>query len=159
LNERVVLPVVPVSTFIYDPDPSLIRAGVLDSFAAAHGLSRIVAGVDYLTGGRLLSTPFLSAFQVQSVHRLDMKRLRRLIAERDLGPLEVKLKGLDLAPETLRSQLRPKGSRPATLILVGGAGPAWAIVARRVSSGCRSECEGRSRSSSGPARWLRNSSE
>ncbi len=126
------VPAVPVSTFVFDPDPSLLRAGLLDSFAAAHGLNRIAADVDYLTSNRLLNAPFLTAFEVQSVHRLDLKQLRRLVAEQDLGPLEIKIRGLDLAPEHVRTQLRARGTRSGTLILSGGTGPARAIIARRV---------------------------
>ncbi len=125
------VPVVPVSAFVYDADPALLRVGLLDSFAAAHGLNRIAADIDYLTGDRLVNTPFLTPFEVQSVHRLDLKQLKRLVAEQDLGPMEIKMRGLDLAPETLRTQLRARGSHPATLILAGGAGPAKAILARR----------------------------
>ncbi|MGA2705088.1 MAG: class I SAM-dependent methyltransferase [Isosphaeraceae bacterium] len=125
------VPVVPVSAFVYDPDPALLRVGLLDSFAAAHGVNRIAADIDYLTGDRLVNTPFLTPFAVQSVHRLDMKQLRRLVAEQELGPVEIKMRGLDLAPETLRTQLRVRGSHPATLILAGGVGPARAILAQR----------------------------
>ena len=128
------VPVVPVSAFVYDPDPALLRAGLLDSFAAAHGLNRIAADIDYLTGDRLVNTPFLAPFEVQSVHRLDVKQLKRLVAEQDLGPVEIKMRGLDLTPETLRTQLRVRGSHPATLILAGGVGPARAILAQRPST-------------------------
>ncbi len=132
VSEYFQVPVVSVSAFVYDPDPALLRSGLLDSFAAAHGLNRIKADIDYLTGDRLVRTPFLAAFEVQSVHGLDVKQLRRLVAEQDLGPLEIKVRGLDLAPETLRARLRPGGSHPATLILAGGAGTAMAILTGRV---------------------------
>jgi len=128
------VPVAPVSLYVYDPDPSLLRSGLLDSFAAAHGLCRIAADVEYLTSDHLVSTPFLSAFQVRSVHPLDLKQLRHLISQEDLGPLEIKQRGLGLSPEALRKQLRPRGSQPATLILAGGAGTARAVLARRLLS-------------------------
>ncbi|MGZ3486641.1 MAG: THUMP-like domain-containing protein, partial [Isosphaeraceae bacterium] len=70
-------------------------------------------------------------FEVQSIHRLDMKRLKRMVAEQDLGPVEIKMRGLGLTPETLRTQLRVRGSHPATLILAGGVGAARAILAQR----------------------------
>jgi THUMP domain-like/RNA cap guanine-N2 methyltransferase len=133
-GESLRAPVVSVSTFLYDPDPALLRSGLLDSFALAHGLSRISTDIDYLTGDRLVNTPFLTPFEVQSVHRLDMKQLRRLVAGHNLGPLEIKVRGLDLAPEMLRTQLHVRGSHPATLILAGGAGPARAILAIRPST-------------------------
>jgi hypothetical protein len=127
-----VVPITPVSTYIYDTDPALPRAGLLDSFAAAHGLCRTAGGVDYLTGPGLVESPFLSAFQVEEVLPFDLKRLRRLVADMDLGPLEIKLRGLNTTSEQIRRQLRPRGSHPATLILVGGRERARAILAQRV---------------------------
>jgi hypothetical protein len=125
--------VLPALSYVYDPDPALLRSGLLDSFAKAHGLGRIAADVDYLTGDRFVDTRLLAAFRVLSVHPLDLRRLRRVIAGSELGsPLEIKVRGLDLRPEQLRTQLRAHGTHPATLILVGGSGPARAIVAQRV---------------------------
>lgn len=53
------------------------------------------------------------------------------MAERGLGPLEIKTRGIDVAPEALRKRLRPEGTTPATLLLMGGRGPARAVLARR----------------------------
>jgi THUMP domain-like/RNA cap guanine-N2 methyltransferase len=131
--ERFRVPTAAVAAYVYDPDPALPRAGLLDSFTAAHGLCRIADDVDYLTSESLLATAFLTPFEVQGVFPLDLKRLRRLVAQENLGPLEIKLRGLDLLPEKLRDRLHPRGSRPATLILVGGSGPARAILARRLA--------------------------
>jgi hypothetical protein len=126
------VPVAPVSAYVYDPDPALLRAGLLDSFAAAHDLGRIADGVDYLTGARLVETPFLAAFHVEEVLPFDVKRLRKRVSQRGLGPLEIRLRGLSIPPEQVRSRLRPHGSLPATLILVGGQGRARAVVAQRI---------------------------
>ena len=59
----------PPSDWIFDPDPSLIRAGLLDGFARMHRLSRVAEGVDYLTGPEPVGTSFLSAFAVHQVPR------------------------------------------------------------------------------------------
>ena len=131
-----------ISTWVFDPDPALVRSGLLDGFAAAHDLARIAPGIDLLTGPTLATTPFLAPFEVREVLQLDLKRLRRLVADRGVGPLEIKPRGLDIRPETLRARLRPEGPHPATLLLIGGPGPARAILAdrpadhpRRVGSG------------------------
>jgi hypothetical protein len=108
-----------------------VRAGLLDGFAAAHGLQRMSAGVDILTATELVASPFLSAFEVLEELPVDLKRLRSAVARLGLGPLEIKVRGLDLRPETLRSQLRPPGPNPATLLLVGGPGLHRAILAQR----------------------------
>ena len=123
--------VAPISAWIFDPDPALVRSGLVSSFAEVHGLSRCAEGVDFLSGGDRVDTPFLAAFEVVDVFPFDVKTLRRVVAGRGLGPLEIKPRGLDVRPEELRRRLRPPGPHPATLLLVGGPGPARAVLAHR----------------------------
>jgi hypothetical protein len=121
----------PLLSWIYDPDPSLIRAGLLDRFAQAHGLRRVAFDVDYLTGDERLETPFLDAFAVREVCSLDLKHLRRMIAGHRLGALEIKVRGVDITPEALRARLKPRGTEAATLLVIGGAGSARGVLAQR----------------------------
>ena len=95
-------PVTAPKSLIYDPDPSLIRAGLLDGFAQAHQLGRVADGVDYLTSGHLVASPFLSAFELLEVSSLDLKALNRLIAKHQVGTLDIKVRGIDVTPEALR---------------------------------------------------------
>jgi hypothetical protein len=120
-----------LSEWVFDPDPSLIRAGLLDGFARRHGLYRIAEGVDYLTGADPVETPFLAAFAVREVSSLDPRHLRRMLERHDVGTLEIKVRGVDVTPESLRARLKPRGSEPATLLIMGGPGPARAVLARR----------------------------
>jgi hypothetical protein len=122
----------PLDHWVFDPDPSLVRSGLLDGFARANGLARIVAGVDLLTGPSRVDSTFLAAFEVVETGPLDLKWLRREVTKRALGPLEIKTRGLDQTPEVYRARLRPPGPNPATLILIAEHdGPALAILARR----------------------------
>lgn len=133
LSEQRTVPVLPPASWVYDPDPALIRSGLLDGFATAHGLARCADGIDFLTSPELLVSPFLTAFETLEVLPLDVRKLKRIVAERRLGPLEIKTKGLDLRPETLRPILRPPGPNAATLLLIGGRGPAQAIISQRTA--------------------------
>ena len=122
----------PLGGWAFDPDPTLVRSGLLDGFASRHGLKRIAAGVDLLTGPARVESPFLAAFEVVEDLPLDLKALRREVARRGLGPLEIKTRGLETTPEAYRARLRPEGPNPATLLLIAGhAGPSRAILARR----------------------------
>lgn len=127
---RELAPVAPVGGWLYDPDPALSRSGLLDSFAKAHGLARIAADSPYLTADARIDAPWLEAFEVQSAHPLDLKRLRRLIDAQRLGPVTIRHKTTDLKPEALRRLLRASGDAPTTLFLTGGKGPGRAIVTR-----------------------------
>lgn len=129
-------PFVPIASplaWVFDPDPSLGRSGLLDSFAAANGLARCAPGIDFLTGPEPIDSPFLACFEVEEVLPLDLKTLGKVVNAKKLGPLEIKTKGTNLRPETLRSQWKPRGPHPATLLLMGGRGNSRAILARRKS--------------------------
>ncbi|GAC1467138.1 MAG: class I SAM-dependent methyltransferase [Isosphaeraceae bacterium] len=121
----------PVKTWVYDPDPALTRSGLLGGFALAHGLSRYAAGIDFLTGPDLIVSPFLAAFEVLAVLPFDLRTLKREVARRKLGPLEVKTRRMDRRPEEIRARLSPPGPHPGTLLLSGGEGRALAVLARR----------------------------
>ncbi len=132
--------VLPLGDLLFDPDPSLIRTGLLDGFARAHGLYRAAGGVAYLTGPDAITSPFLAAFAVQDVAPMDLKHLRRMIARHDVGALEIKVRGFPITPESLRARLKLAGSQPATLIIIGPGRsdgpdhqPARAVLARRVA--------------------------
>lgn len=131
---RELAPISAVGAWLYDPDPALSRSGLLDSFARAHGLARIAADLPYLTADARIDTPWLEAFEVQSAHPLDLKRLKRLIDAERLGPVTIKHKTTDLKPEALRRLARAAGDNPTTIFLTGGAGPGRAIVTRRVGT-------------------------
>jgi SAM-dependent methyltransferase len=122
--------------FVLEPDASLVRSGLLDGFAARLGLPRLMAGLDWLTADDAPGSPFLTAFEVEDEFPLDRKTLRAIVADRGLGALEIKVRGVDLVPETLRRELRPRtGGRPATWLIAGGGregGGARAILAHRV---------------------------
>lgn len=122
--------VAPTAAWIFDPDPALIRAGLLDGFARSHRLARVADGVDYLTGPEPVHSAFLSAFVVVEVSSLDPRRMRQMIRRHRVGRLEIKVRGIDLAPESLRARLDPRGEESATLMVVGRA---CAVLATRRS--------------------------
>lgn len=124
-------PVAEIGPWIFDPDPALVRSGLLDGFAIVHELGRAGPALDLLTGPNLIASPFLAPFAVREVLPLDLRRIRRLVADQNLGPLEIKTVRCRLRPEDVRRQLRPGRGRPATLFLLGGDGRSRAIWAER----------------------------
>ena len=119
--------------WLYTPDPTLIRAGLLDRFAVKHGLKRAGPGVDWLTGPELES-PFLTRYAVQALLPLDFKQLKRELKARQLVPQTIKVRGLDVAPEELRRRLGLDAGRSTTLLLYappGGRGRAQVVIGER----------------------------
>lgn len=128
-----------VDRLVFEPDPALTRAGLIDGFAAAHALGRLAPGVDLLTGPAELSSPWLIPFEVEDIAPLDRRRLRRLVRDRGIAIAEIKVRGLgpDWQAERLRRELAPPpdpGPR-RTLLLVAGPRSGRAILARRLAPG------------------------
>lgn len=121
----------PLGAWVFEPDPSLARSGLLDGFARAHGLARVDPAATYLTGPAPVSSPFLDAFEVIESLPFDRKAVKRALRALGVGPLEVKLQGVEASPERLRAELGGGGGESLSLLLAGGR-PARAIVARRI---------------------------
>lgn len=103
--------------YVYEPDASLIRSHLLGDFANQHNLSLLSKDIAYLTSVDLLESPWLKAFEVIDVLPLDEKQIRKYLADREIGIVEIKKRGVDVTPEELRKRLHLKGTGAATLIL------------------------------------------
>lgn len=127
-------PIAPLARWVFEPDPSLVRAGLLDGFARVHGLARFAPGVDLLTGPNPSRSPFLVGFEVLDTVPFDIRRVRRMLDDRGIGRPEIKVRGLSALPEEVLRKLKRAGPVGGTLILVGGHGPSQAILAARMTS-------------------------
>lgn len=106
----------PLGEIIYEPDPAVIRAGGIAALCEEFDLAPVAPGIAYLTGGPV-SSPFLTGFSVVDVLPLQEKKLARELKGRGIGSLEIKKRGVDIAPDVLRARLRLKGRESATLVL------------------------------------------
>lgn len=118
--------------FLYEPDGAVIRAGLVDEFAALVRAQRIAPGVAYLIAPWHMPTPFATVFAVREVLPFDVKVLRAWVRDRGVGTLEIKKRGIDLDPAALRRTLKPKGKASATLVVTPTPAGARVLVCSRV---------------------------
>lgn len=121
-----------IGRYVFEPDAAVLAAGLNGELAAEHDLSAVVCGVAYLTGDEPIHDPALGCFEVQEVLGYHPKRMKALLRERGIGTLEVKKRGVDLAPDNVRRELDPRGENAATLILTRIENRVVAILASRV---------------------------
>lgn len=117
--------------FVYEPDGAVIRARLIGDLARRLGAGMVSDGIAWLTSDERVETPFASRFRVTECIPYDVKALKRLVAERGIGTLEIKKRGIDVDPAALRKTLAPKGSREATVILTRVKGRRSALLAER----------------------------
>ena len=103
--------------YIYEPDSSLIRSQLLGEFASQQGMTGVSEGIAYLSSESLVSSPWLKTYEVLETLPLDELTIRKALAQRGIGKLEIKKRGVDITPEELRPKLKLKGEGAATLIL------------------------------------------
>jgi len=120
-----------VSAYLFDPSPSLLAARLAGSLAGVLELSALAPQSLYLTGESEIAHPHLQTFAVEQVLPLDIRQLRSWLQARGVGRLEIKKRGVDVTPESLRRQLALAGENSATLILARAGDQARAIVCRR----------------------------
>ncbi|TFD87693.1 class I SAM-dependent methyltransferase [Cryobacterium serini] len=121
-----------LGNYVYEPDGAVIRARLIGDLARSLDAHMVSEGIAYLTNDRLTPTPFASAFRVLETLPFDEKKLRLALLERRIGTLEIKKRGVDVDPATLRTRLKLKGPESATLILTQAAGHRIALLVERV---------------------------
>jgi len=122
----------PVRRYLYEPDGAVIRAGLVAEAAALVGGNLVDSSIAYVTADRLVTTPFMTSYEVSDVLPFGLKRLRSLLRARGVGRLTVKKRGSAITPESLRQQLRLSGPEVATIVLTRVAGRATVLVVERV---------------------------
>jgi SAM-dependent methyltransferase len=129
---RAEVPLGPVGSYLYEPDPAVIRAGAVTALATMLGATGIAHGIAYLTSEHLVAGPYATAFEVLERLPYRDRDLRAWVKAHDVGTLEIKKRGLELDPAVLRKRLAPKGPNAATIVLTPTPEGALALVVRRV---------------------------
>lgn len=101
--------------WIIDPDGAVVRAGLVRHYAAKHGLWQLDPRIAYVTGDQVPEG--VRGFRVLDRMEFREKALRAELHRRDCGPLEILARGVDIDPDALRARLKPRGSRPHTLVV------------------------------------------
>jgi hypothetical protein len=118
--------------FLYEPDGAVIRARLIGDLARSIGARMLSDQIAWLTANQAISTPFAQGFRVTMTMPFDEKKLKRELAGRDIGTLEIKKRGIDVDPAELRKRLSLRGGETATLILTRVGGRRMAILAQRL---------------------------
>jgi hypothetical protein len=120
-----------IGRFVYEPHASVLAADLWRDLASQRGLAAVGPSIPYLTADGELDDSLLARFEVVEVYPFDKKRLKAALRTRRAGRLEVKKRGVEVEPETLRKQLTVDGDEAFTLIVTRHVHKTIAILARR----------------------------
>ena len=104
-------------TYLYEPDPAVLRAGLVRRLATQLDAAQLDTQIAYLTSDGLRHTPFARAWSVQSWFPFNLKRLRAELRRQNVGEVIVKKRGSPLQPEELIRRLHLKGDQRMVVFL------------------------------------------
>jgi hypothetical protein len=112
----------PPLAFLYEPDPAIIRAHVVQALAHQIGAAQLDSEIAYLTADRVVATPFARCWRVIEWLPFGLKRLRARLRALDAGAVTVKKRGSPLDTDALARQLSGAGTHPLVVVLTQVAG-------------------------------------
>ena len=122
------VPSVPPGAILYEPDPAVIRAGLVEHLAIMLGAAKLDPEIAYLTADAAQPTPFARAYRVIESFPFGLKRLRARLRALDAGIVTVKKRGSPLDTDALARQLRGEGTRDLVVALTQVLGKPYALV-------------------------------
>ncbi len=117
--------------YLYEPDPAILRAGLVTTLAAQLGAQQMDEDIAYLTSEALTPTPFARAFIIEEAFPFQLKRLRERLRALRVGEVTVKKRGSPLEPEALIHQLKLSGPEQRIVFLTHVRGAAWALIGEK----------------------------
>ncbi|CCG05067.1 THUMP-like domain-containing protein [Blastococcus saxobsidens] len=121
-------PAGPVRGWLHEPDPAVIRSGLVSLVAADLGANLVDPTIAYLTSDARAGSPWVSSYRVEEALPFNLKKLKALLRDRGVGRVVVKKRGSAIEPETLARQLRGDGARTATVVVTRVAGAPTVLV-------------------------------
>ena len=115
--------------WLYEPDPAVIRATLVQHLAAQLGAAQIDPTIAYLTSQQPADTPFARRWAVLRHGPFHLKTLNRWLRELGAGSVVVKKRGSAIDPDAFRRRLKTTPGGPAvTAFLTRVHGRPWMIV-------------------------------
>ena len=114
--------------YLYEPDPAIIRAGLIAELGGQFGASQLDPDIAYLSAEQITQSSFARVWKVENWFPFNVKRLREYLRERKVGEITVKKRGSPLKPEDLIRMLRLSGDEKRVVFLTHLKGAPIVIV-------------------------------
>ncbi|WP_436703863.1 THUMP-like domain-containing protein [Geodermatophilus sp. CPCC 205761] len=121
-------PAGPVRGWLHEPDPAVIRSGLVSVVAAELDATLVDPTIAYLTSDAPAGSAWVSSYRVDEVLPFNLKKLKALLRTRGVGRVVVKKRGSPIEPEALVRQLRGPGAGSAVVVVTRVAGAPTALV-------------------------------
>jgi SAM-dependent methyltransferase len=122
------VPVAEPGAFLFDPNPAVTRAGLVEELARQLDAWKIDPQIAFLSTGADRRTPFARTLRVEESAPWNEKRFARRLRELDVGSVDIRRRGLAGDVDAIRRRLKLRGSRRATVVLTRMNDRPWGLV-------------------------------
>ena len=123
--------------YLYEPDPSVLRAGLVTTLARQIDAQQIDADISYLTSARKTATPWARVFFIEAAISFSQKRLREKLRSMNVGRVTIKKRGSPLDVDEFARSLKLKGDEERIIFLTHVKGEAWVLIGLETSEGAQ----------------------
>jgi hypothetical protein len=119
--------------FLYEPDPAVIRATLVQTLATHLGAAQLDRSIAYLTSDTLVPTPFARVWRVLKHGSFHLKTLNRWLRELGVGNVIIKKRGSPIEPETFKRRLKTVSrGTTVTVFFTRVCEHPWMVVATEI---------------------------
>jgi hypothetical protein len=122
----------PPLAYLYDPDPAVVRSGLVANLGLMLNARPIDAEIAYLTSNQFTTTPFARRYAIEESMPFHARRLGERLRELNVGPVTITKRGSAVDVDELRRRWRLTGSESRTVILTRVLGNPWVLIGRRL---------------------------
>ncbi len=121
-------------SWLVEPDPAVIRAGLVANLANELGGAQLDPEIAYITTDAKPETPWARAWKIIDWMPFNAKKLKAYLRERNVGTVTVKKRGTAVTPEALIAKLKLNGSGSRTIVLTRCRGEHIMLVCEDVAT-------------------------
>lgn len=103
--------------WLHDVNPAVTNAGLVEDLARHLEADRIDSEIGFLVSSRRIDHPMVTSWQIIEVLPWHEKRIKQAIAALDIGPIDIRRRGLAGDVPSITKRLRGKGTHRAMIAM------------------------------------------
>jgi len=124
----------PPLAYLYDPDPAVVRSGLVADLGRQLAARPVDPEIAYLTSDRYTPTPFARCYRIEAAMPFHARELGERLRSMKVGPVTITKRGSAVDVDELRRKWMLTGPESRTVVLTRVLGRPFALIARPVTA-------------------------
>lgn len=117
-SEPVKTEIAAIGKYLFEPDPAVIRGGLVQQLAYKLNLCRIDPKLALLTGDKTLNNPWIISYKVIDIQKYNIKEIKSYLRKHEIGDLIIKTRGFPERVETFRKKFKLTGRNKIVMFIL-----------------------------------------